>query len=415
MASDGWGVDSQSHLVLISAETGDKVALTSPGASTLGDFSPRFSSDGKRVAFARLRRLAAADLYVLDLTSEMRPAGLSTKIASRDLWNAFPVWTPDNRHLIFAGGVFGSARLKLVRVSGTYRTDLPLIEAGISTIDLRPAERSGASRVVYTRFTRDSDIFRVGIDGRESRETAPGGTPLIDSSFLDELPQYSADGLAIAFVSNRTGSPQVWLARADGSEPRQLTRLESADVHIQSLAWSPDSARLAVQVTRPGSAGIFEVAASDGGMRLLVDGDADMPVYSPDGRWLYFRVPEQRTPKTSRIPADGGPPELVKDLPAGVLRFTPDGKAVVYAKGLDVFMQTLGGGRSLAPVLVDSFRAVGCRGGLRRLRRHALCSVRASGVSLPGVSLTGRSCRWRYTPGRWATASRSRLTSATRC
>jgi len=351
VASDGWGADSQSHLVLISAETGDKVALTSPGASTLGDFSPRFSYDGKRVAFARLRRLAAADLYVLDLTSEMRPAGLSTKIASHDLWNAFPVWTPDNRHLVFAGGVFGSARMKLVRVSGTYRTDLQIIDAGVSMLDLRPAKRSGASRVVYTRSTRDSDIFRVGIGSHESEDGAPGGTPLIDSSFLDELPQYSADGSAIAFVSTRTGSPQVWLSRADGSEPRQLTRLESADVYIQSLAWSPDSARLAVQVTRPESTGIFEVAVSDGGMRPLVDGDADMPVYSPDGRWLYFRVPDPRTAKTMRIPAQGGPPEAVKDLPPGVLRVTPDGKAVVYVKGRDVFIQTVGGGR---PVLLFS-------------------------------------------------------------
>ena len=82
------------------------------------------------MAFARLRRLAAADLYVLDLTSEMRPAGLSMKDAVTDLWNAYPVWTPDNRHLIFAGGVFGSARLKLVRVSGTYRADLPLLRGG---------------------------------------------------------------------------------------------------------------------------------------------------------------------------------------------------------------------------------------------------------------------------------------------
>jgi eukaryotic-like serine/threonine-protein kinase len=355
VASDGWGVDSQSHLVLISAETGDKVALTSPGASTLGDFSPRFSYDGKRVAFARLRRLAAADLYVLDLTSEMRPAGLSTKIASNDLWNAFPVWTRDNRHLVFAGGQFGSARMKLVRVSGTYRTDLQLNEAGVSALDLRPAKGSSASRVVYTRFTRDSDIFRVGIDGGESREIGPGGTPLIDSSLLDELPQYSADGSAIAFVSNRTGSTQVWIARADGSEPRQLTRLQSADVRIQSVAWSPDGARLAVVVTRPDGAGIFEVLASNGGMRLLVDGEADMPLYSADGRWLYFRVPDRRTPKTSRIPATGGQPELVKELPPGVLGFTPDGKAVVYAKGLAVFMQTLGGGRPL--LLFPSIRS----------------------------------------------------------
>ena len=347
VASDGWGATSQSHLVLISVETGDKVALTSPGAGTVGDFSPRFSYDGKRVAFARLRRLAAADLFVLDLTSEMRPAGLSTKIASQDLWNAFPVWTPDNRHLIFAGGVFGSARMKLVRVSGTYRADLQVIEAGISTLDLRPAKRSGASRVVYTRFTGDSDIFRVGIDRPASRDSPPGGTPLIDSSLLDELPQYAADGSAIAFVSTRTGSPQVWLARADGSESRQLTRLESADVHIQSVAWSPDNARLAVQLTRLDSAGIFEVAARDGTMRMLVDGDADMPVYSSDGRWLYFRVPDRRTPKTVRVPAKGGPPEVMTDLPPGVLRFTPDGKSVVYVSGRDVFMRPVSGGRPL--------------------------------------------------------------------
>ena len=149
------------------------MALTSPGANSLGDFSPRFSSDGKRVAFARLRRPAAADLYVIDLTAEMRPAGMSTKIASRDLWNAFPVWTPDNRHLIFAGGVFGSARLKLVRVSGTFRTDLPLVDTGVSMIDVRPAERAGASRVVYTRFTRDSDIFDVSIDSGDPGRPRP--------------------------------------------------------------------------------------------------------------------------------------------------------------------------------------------------------------------------------------------------
>jgi eukaryotic-like serine/threonine-protein kinase len=347
VASDGWTDGSQSHLVLISAETGDKVPLTSPGAATLGDFSPRFSYDGKRVAFARLRRLAAADLYVLDLTDEMRPAGLSTKIASHDLWNAFPVWTPDNRHLIFAGGVFGSARMKLVRVSGTFRTDLQVVETGISMIDVRPSNRSGSSRVVYRRSTRDSDIFRVGIDGRASEATVPGGTSVIDSSLLDELPQYSADGSTIAFISNRTGVPQVWLARADGTEPRQLTRHTSADVHIQSLAWSHDGERLAVQMTTPDSVGIFEVVVRDGHTRRLVDGNADMPVYSPDGRWLYFRVPDPRAPKTERIPAGGGSPELVKDLPSGVVHFMPDGKSVVFVKGRSVFLQAVDGGRPL--------------------------------------------------------------------
>jgi Tol biopolymer transport system component/tRNA A-37 threonylcarbamoyl transferase component Bud32 len=352
VASDGWGVDSQSHLVLISSETGEKVALTSPGSSTVGDFSPRFSPDGRRVAFARLRHFGAAELYVLDLTSEMRPAGMSTKIDSHDLWNAFPVWTADSRHLIFAGGVFGSSRLKVVRVSGTYRADLPLLDAGVSTIDLRPADGQRTSRFVYTRFTRDVNIFRVGIHGTdEPSNSRRSEGPIIASSFVDALPQYSPDGSTIAFVSNRTGTMQVWVARADGAEPRQLTRLAPADVHIQSLAWSPDGERLAIQVTGTATAGIHEVTVSDGGMRPLVEGGADMPVYSPDGRWLYFRVPELRTSKMRRIPARGGSAELVGDLPAGTLRFTPDGQTVVYARGREVFVQPLHGGR---PVRVFS-------------------------------------------------------------
>jgi len=344
VASDGWGVDAQSYLVLISVESGEKFALTSPGPTSPGDFTPRFSPDGRRIAFTRILRPGVAHLHVLDLTSDMRPAGPSTEVASAGLWNAFPAWTADSRHLVFAGGAMDDARLKLVRVSGTSVTDLPLAETGVSAIDLGPGAEPGTSRIVYTRSSRDTDIFRASIGDRQRGATPNRATAIIESTFIDELPRYSPDGSRVAFLSGRSGSQQIWLARADGTEPRQLTRLQPGTVHIHGLEWSPDGKRLAIAGTLPGKAGIHEVDAATGALRLLVGDEADLPVYSADGQWLYFRIARQRAPRIWRMPAQGGTPELIETLPGTALQFTPDGGTLVYVRGTDLLMRPAGGG-----------------------------------------------------------------------
>src|SRR5688572_27276498 len=60
---------------------------------------------------------------------------------------------------------------------------------------------------------------------------------------------YSNDGKQIAFLSNRTGTPQVWLVSAAGGEPKQITRSEDP---VGSLAWSPVEDVIAYDVARGG-------------------------------------------------------------------------------------------------------------------------------------------------------------------
>ncbi|MCW5976813.1 MAG: PD40 domain-containing protein [Bryobacteraceae bacterium] len=343
VAVDGWGIEEHAGLVLISTETGDKFRLTTPAGRVIGDLSPRFSPDGTRIAFTRLLSFGAAALHILDLTNEMRPAALPKRIASRDLWNAFPAWTPDGRNLLFAGGEMHAARLKMVRATGAAEPiPLPLAGAGVSPLDLRPSAAPGTSRIAYTRIAQNDDIFRVSL-GEPAAHGVERATTVADSSYIDELPRCSPDGSKMVFSSNRRGSMQLWVASSDGSEPRQLSSLESAV--ITHPAWSPDSRRLAVALTTHESTGIFEVDTDDGRMRRLVDGEVDYPEYSVDGRWLYFGARWSGELKTWRIPALGGAPELVEALPSPAW-FSPDGKAVVYAKGLDVFMKPLSGGPS---------------------------------------------------------------------
>jgi hypothetical protein len=62
-------------------------------------------------------------------------------------------------------------------------------------------------------------------------------------------PVYSRDGKRIAFISNRSGTPQVWIVDAAGGEPKQIT--QGTDP-VGSVAWSPVEDRIAYAVARGG-------------------------------------------------------------------------------------------------------------------------------------------------------------------
>lgn len=74
-------------------------------------------------------------------------------------------------------------------------------------------------------------LYALPIEGGEAKRIT-SGMP------FDSQPRYSPDGKTIAFVSDRDGADNVWIARPAGSDPKQLSK----DAHSQfaSPAWTPD-------------------------------------------------------------------------------------------------------------------------------------------------------------------------------
>lgn len=81
---------------------------------------------------------------------------------------------------------------------------------------------------------------------------ADGGDPrqLTSSATRDVEPRWSPDGRTIAFVSNRAGPsqspekkspPQLWLLPVDGGEATRLTQMESS---VHGIDWSPDGKKI---------------------------------------------------------------------------------------------------------------------------------------------------------------------------
>jgi len=58
----------------------------------------------------------------------------------------------------------------------------------------------------------------------------------------DGSPRFSPDGNQLAFISRRSGQPQIWLMPVDGGEARQLTRIQGG---VTEFCWAPDSRRIA--------------------------------------------------------------------------------------------------------------------------------------------------------------------------
>ncbi len=109
---------------------------------------------------------------------------------------------------------------------------------------------------------------------------------------------YSRDGKRIAFLSNRSGTPQVWVVDAAGGEPKQVT--QGSDP-VGSVEWSPVEDRIAYDVARGGgyNAQVY-YSKPDGtdAKRITSGGKEDnfSGSFAPDGRY-YFRS-AQRDPQS---------------------------------------------------------------------------------------------------------------------
>ena len=151
---------------------------------------------------------------------------------------------------------------------------------------VRPSPVNNEGRIAYADRldggpgpdVTGSQIFTINADGSDRRQ-------LTSSSNGNFFPAWSPNGTTLAFVSVRSGAPQIWTMAADGSTPAQLT-FAAANI---LPAWSPDAARLAFVSNRTGQTQIWTMNADGTNpVQLTSQGNNNVPAWSPDGRRIAF-------------------------------------------------------------------------------------------------------------------------------
>src|SRR5581483_10405058 len=195
------------------------------------------------------------------------------------------------------------------------------------------------------------DIYTVAITGGEARRIVGGIS-------FDSQPKFSPDGAKIVFLSDRSDAENVWVADADGTNPKAITK--GRNQSFASPAWTADGQYIIA--SKSGDAiGTYAIWIynKDGGAGMQV-GPPDPPptppgseepgrprlnrmgaVASPDGRYFYYAT---RTGaftyntafpiwQITRFDRETSETSTLTSAQGSAMRpqLSPDGKRLVYA------------------------------------------------------------------------------------
>jgi len=224
----------------------------------------------------------------------------------------------------------------------------------------------GLSTVDTTKDKRNSDIWMVSWDGKESVQltSTPDG---------ESRARFSPDGKYISFVSARQGATkgQIWLMDRRGGEAKKLTDLKT---DLDDYVWSPDGKKIAMMLRDPdyadsaktkvrkpfvldryhfkadikgyiekGSVHLYVFDVTTKKMDTLTTGlyDESSPVWSPDGSQLAFVSNRTEDPDRNQntdiyviVAKPGATPKQLTTWAGSDNNpvWSPDGKRIAYTR-----------------------------------------------------------------------------------
>jgi len=231
-----WTLDGRSLLVSLTTasgrvavhrfylETGQVEPVTSPGPGQ-SDYSASLSFDGEHIVFSRQSDGGA------DLMTMPAGGGQPTELLRDESGSYNPAWRSDNRRVVFSRTTRGG-------YYDLWEIDTETRELRRITWETRRVWSLSVAqddRIAYTSAEHDTFLHSVVHGGG-------GELTQINAYTGDNFgARPSPDGGRIAYHSNRTGNPELWLIDLTSETESQLTDNSVADLYAD---WSPDGKEL---------------------------------------------------------------------------------------------------------------------------------------------------------------------------
>ncbi len=239
--------------------------------------------------------------------------------------------SPDGKSIVYQAGEFGKRDIFLRRVGG--RNPVNLTENNPDD-NIEAAFSPDGNRIAFRSSRDGGGIFLMGATGESVRR-------LTDFGYS---PAWSPDGKKIVIATEgvidimaRSTTSQLWIIDADSGAKQLLFKGDA--VHPQ---WSPHGLRIAFWGLsgEGGQRDISSIPVTGGEVtKLTTDPAVDWnPVWSPDGKFVYFSSDRGGSMNLWRVAADEksgkslgeAKPVTTPSIWSGFLSISQDGKNVTY-------------------------------------------------------------------------------------
>ncbi len=308
---------------MVSWDGKQQIQLTS---TPEGESSPRWSPDGKYLAFVSSRQGAkGGQIWLLN-----RAGGEAVKLTDVKGGVSDYAWSPDSRQFVLVINDPDPAEADAEKKEGA-KTPKPIV-----------LDRYAFKRDVRGYLDdRRSHLYLYDIDTKKNQALTTG-------TFEESSPAWSPDGKQLAFI-RRHGegdvdkAPNTDVFVVDAQAGAKPTRLTSTTAHEGGRpAWSPDGRTIAYLLGDENKYSAYDqdrlatIPVTGGQPRMLTD-SLDRPVTSPlwsaDGASIIVGVVDDRSQHVASVPAAGGPVQRLITGKRVVSNFTtgPDGALAVLA------------------------------------------------------------------------------------
>src|SRR4051812_8792913 len=302
-------------------------------AGSKTDNTPRFSPDGRSIAFISTRD-GAPQVYVADAKG-----GNVRRITTLSMGVQPPL-------------VFSSDASRIAVVSDVYPecSDEACNKRRNEEAEKNPVQVHRLTRLLYRHWDEWREnirhhIFVTEIDGRQTIDVTPGDFDSPPGQQEDGAIAFSPDGREIAFASNREGGDReawttnhdIWIVPAAGGTVKKVTTNPASDLQP---VFSPDGRTLFVRAQRrPGFESdrwyLDAYDRSTGTKRTVFTSPDISPTdyaLSPDGSAIWFTAAQEGHEALFTVPAAGGVPSRISGGLGSVTAPRPGGSFVIVSR-----------------------------------------------------------------------------------
>jgi len=309
---------------------------------------PLYSPDGTRLAFTSTRA-GSVDIWMLTLgTGDVRRLTFDDGAEQLDGWSADGQWI---YFTTAAHDIAGMTDIYRVRADGG--TPMPVAADRYANEFMSAPAPDGSAVAIVARGFGLSQWWRKGRSHLDESELwlvrgdgsrGPAYERVMPAGAKQQWPMWSADGKSLFYISDRSGTANVWVKPASG-EPKRLTSFDNGRVLWPSIThdgatiaferdfgiWMLDTktgATHQVPITLRGSP-----AATSVEHLVLTSGFQNLAL-SPDGKKIAVVA---RGDIFAASASDGGDAVRVTSTPAieSQVRWAPDSRRIVYTSNRD--------------------------------------------------------------------------------